>query len=277
MTDTFRLACVQVNAGEDIGSNLANAEKFAREAADDGADLIAFPENVAFMAPDGKGVRENARPEDAHPALPRFRSLARDLERWLLVGSLHIAGVDPSGRVANRTYVLDDKGEIAATYDKLHMFDVELDGGESYRESATFRPGDKAVLARTPFGAIGLTVCYDVRFPYLYRALAHAGADLLAVPSAFTRTTGQAHWHTLLRARAIETGCYVFAPAQTGTHPRGRKTFGHSLIVNPWGEVIADGGEAPGFITADIDREMVRRIRKQVPSLTHDRGFDGPG
>lgn len=277
MSDTvFRLGCVQVNASDDMAANLDAAEGFARAAARAGAQVIGFPENVAFMAPDGVGVREAARPEADHPALARFKALARELEAWLVVGSLGIAGADNDGRVANRSFVIDATGQVMSSYDKIHMFDVVLSGGESYRESSTFCPGARAVVTDTPFGRLGLTICYDVRFPYLYRALAQAGAELIAVPAAFTRTTGVAHWHTLLRARAIETGAYIFAPAQCGTHPRGRQTYGHSLIVNPWGEVLADGGDEPGFICADIDLARVAQVRAQIPALTHDRDFTGP-
>ncbi len=272
----FRLACVQVNAGGDMAANLDAAAGLAREARDGGAQLISFPENVAFMAPDGIGVREAGRAEADHPGLAAFRALARELDAWLLVGSLGITTDDGEGRVANRSFLLNANGETAATYDKIHMFDVTLAGGESYRESATFLAGGRAVLAETPMGALGLTICYDLRFPYLYRALAKAGAQLIAVPSAFTEATGRAHWHTLLRARAIETGCFVFAPAQCGTHPRGRKTFGHSLIVDPWGAVIAEAGIEPGVISAEIDLAKVIQARGQVPSLTHDRDFTGP-
>ncbi len=274
--EPFRLACVQVNAGDDMAANLETAARLGREAREQGAALIGFPEAVAFMAPDGLGVREAARPEDSHPALAHFRALARELDAWLLVGSLAIATGDADGRVANRSFLLDAAGDITARYDKIHMFDVSLDGGESYRESATYRPGGEAVLAPSPFGAIGLTICYDLRFPYLYRALARAGAELIAVPSAFTQATGRVHWETLLRARAIETGCFVFAPAQCGTHPRGRKTYGHSLIVGPWGEVLAEAGEEPAVITAEIDLAACARARAQVPSLSHDRDFTGP-
>jgi deaminated glutathione amidase len=277
MSETrYQLACVQVNAGDDMDANLSAAENIARAAAKDGARLIAFPENVAFMAPDGIGVREAARDEGSHPALARFQALAKELDAWLVVGSLGISGADDQGRVANRSFVIDPAGAVQARYDKIHMFDVQLADGESYRESSTFAPGSQAVSIATPLGRIGLTICYDVRFPYLYRALAKAGAELIAVPSAFTRTTGTAHWHTLLRARAIETGSYIFAPAQCGTHPRGRQTFGHALIVNPWGEVIADGGDQPGYVCAEIDLEMVARVRAQLPSLSHDRDFTGP-
>jgi predicted amidohydrolase len=272
----FRLACVQVNAGDDMAANLETAANLAGQARERGATLIGFPENVAFMAPDGLGVREAAGPEDAHPALARFQALARELDAWLLVGSLAIATGDADERVANRSFLLDAAGDIKARYDKIHMFDVSLAGGESYRESATYRPGAEAVLAPSPFGAIGLTICYDLRFPYLYRALARAGAELIAVPSAFTQATGRVHWETLLRARAIETGCFVFAPAQCGTHPRGRKTHGHSLIIGPWGEVLAEAGEEPAVITAEIDLAACARARAQVPSLSHDRDFTGP-
>ena len=273
---TFRLACVQVNAGDDMPANLAAAADLGRAARDQGAALIGFPENVAFMAPDGVGVRQAAKPEADHPALAAFRDLARELEAWLLVGSLAVATGDADGRVANRTFLVDDSGAVRARYDKIHMFDVALAGGESYTESATFRPGGAAVCAATPFGALGLTICYDLRFPYLYRALAQADARLIAVPSAFTLATGKAHWHTLLRARAIETGCFVFAPAQCGTHPRGRKTFGHSLIIGPWGEILAEADETPGVISAEIDLAASDRARAQVPALTHDRDFTGP-
>ncbi|MDX1486181.1 MAG: carbon-nitrogen hydrolase family protein [Alphaproteobacteria bacterium] len=272
----FRLACVQVNAGDDMAANLAAAADLARTARDDGAALIAFPENVAYMAPDGLGVRENARPEADHPALAAFRELAGELEAWLLVGSLAVATEDAAGRVANRSFLLNAEGEVVVRYDKIHMFDVELAGGESYRESAIYRPGGDAVVVETPFGRLGLSICYDLRFPYLYRALAKAGAELIAVPSAFTQVTGRAHWHTLLRARAIETGCFVFAPAQCGTHPRGRKTFGHALIIDPWGTVLAEAGEGPEVIAAEIDLAACARVREQVPSLSHDRDFAGP-
>jgi predicted amidohydrolase len=267
---------VQVNAGDDMAANVEAASNLAREARAAGARLIGFPENVAYMAPDGIGVREAGRAEADHPALASFRDLARELDAWLLIGSLGISTDDPDGRVANRSFVLNAEGETVVTYDKIHMFDVSLEGGESYRESATFLPGDQAVLAETPMGALGLTICYDLRFAYLYRALAKAGAQIITVPSAFTQATGQAHWHALLRARAIETGCYVFAPAQCGTHPRGRKTFGHSLIIDPWGGILAEAGEEPCVISAEIDLAAVARIRGQVPSLTHDRDFTGP-
>lgn len=276
MPEAVSIACVQVNAGDDVAANMDAAIAHAREAREQGARFLTFPENVAFMAPDGKGVREAASPESSHEALARFRALAKELDAWLLVGSLAVVPDGGDGRVANRCFVLDDKGETVARYDKIHMFDVTLAGGESYRESSTYQAGDKAVVVETPFGRLGLSICYDLRFPYLYRALAKGGAEIITVPSAFTRATGRVHWHTLLRARAIETGCFVVAPAQCGSHPRGRETYGHSLIIDPWGKVIAEGDEAPGVIVADIDRTAVARARGQIPSLDHDRDFTGP-
>ena len=190
----------------------------------------------------------------------------------MLAGSLAVRL--PDGRVANRSVLFDKEGRVAARYDKIHLFDVDLGNGESYRESATIAPGDRAVIAKTPWGPIGLTVCYDLRFPHLYRTLAQRGANFIAIPAAFTRTTGQAHWHVLQRARAIETGCYVFAPGQCGTHAEDRQTYGHSLIVDPWGAVLADGGEQVGIITARIDPAQVAAARRKIPALTHDRPFD---
>jgi predicted amidohydrolase len=245
-----------------------------RAARDDGADLIALPENVAMLEPRNRLIREKAETEADHPALAAFRGLARETGAWILVGSLAIRV--EGDQVANRSLLLDSGGEIVARYDKIHMFDVDLEGGETYRESAIFRPGEQAVVAETPWGGLGMTVCYDLRFAYLYRALAQAGALMLAVPSAFTQVTGRAHWHVLLRARAIETGCFVIAPAQWGEHAEGRKTFGHSLIVDPWGHVVADGGEAVGLVVAEIDPAKSTEARRMIPSLTHDRGFAPP-
>ena len=202
-------------------------------------------------------------------------ALAKDLGIWLSVGSLAIKVA--ADKVANRSFLMGPDGRIHARYDKIHMFDVELPNGETYEESRNYRPGGEAVVADTPFGRLGLTICYDLRFPHLYRALAKAGASYLTVPSAFTQVTGEAHWHVLLRARAIETGCFVFAAAQSGTHENGRKTFGHSLIVGPWGEVLADGGTQTGVVTADIDPARVSEARGRIPALQHDRDFGLPG
>jgi deaminated glutathione amidase len=272
-------ACVQVSAGTEIGPNLEIAGEYVLRAREAGADFIAMPENVSMIVQGRAKVLERARPEESHPAIPFFTGLARETRAWLLVGSLAVRlPAEPDGRerVANRSYLIDPQGVISARYDKIHMFDVDLPGGESYRESATFRPGSQAVVADTPWGRVGLTVCYDVRFAYLYRALAKAGAGILTVPAAFTVPTGRAHWHVLLRARAIETGCFVIAPAQCGTHDNDRKTYGHSLIVSPWGEVLADGGDEPGFVLAELDLDAIAEARRMVPSLNHDRTFEGP-
>ncbi|MSP51998.1 MAG: carbon-nitrogen hydrolase family protein [Alphaproteobacteria bacterium] len=271
---SFTVACVQVNAGNDLDANVAAAGDLIRRARDAGAALIVLPENVSMMANGPKEIRDKAMREREHTALAAFRDLAANVGAWLLIGSLSVKlDEDPDGPVANRSFLVDDVGSIVARYDKIHMFDVDLAGGESYRESKNYRPGAAAVVAPTPFGKIGLTVCYDLRFPHLYRMLAQDGAGILTVPSAFTKVTGEAHWHVLLRARAIETGAYVVAPAQTGTHPGGRKTFGHSLVVAPWGEVVADGGLEPGIVTAVIDPAKSAEARAMVPSLGHDRPF----
>jgi len=270
----FRAACIQVNAGNDLAANIEAAANSVRKARAAGADFALLPENVAMMEWGRENLIAKAAPADRHPALPAFQALARESGIWLHGGTLHVKL--PDGRLANRTYVFAPTGAIAAQYDKIHMFDVDLGNGEVYRESATFRPGEGTTLVDLPWGRLGLTVCYDLRFPHLYRALAKAGADFLCVPAAFTRTTGRAHWHVLLRARAIETGCYVFAPAQCGDHAGGRQTYGHALIVDPWGEVLADGGETPGFIIAEVDPDKVAQARRKVPALEHDRPFASP-
>ena len=275
MTDTVRVACVQPSSGQDLDANLAAAGALVREACAAGAELIALPENIALMDHRSDLVRASARPLDAHPAARFFSALAEELQVWLLAGSM--ASKADDGRLANRSILIDPSGTIVATYDKIHMFDVDLPNGQSYRESEAFRPGGQAVVAETPWGGLGMTVCYDLRFPQLYRALAHAGARLITVPAAFTKHTGEAHWHILMRARAIETGCFVIAPCMWGSHSGDRKTFGHSLIVDPWGEVLADGGEGVGIITADLDLARVDTVRAAIPALAHDRAFLTPG
>jgi predicted amidohydrolase len=274
MSAAFKVACIQLNSGRDLAPNIAAASALIREAKAAGAQFILTPENTGWIEPKRPLQLEKAKPESEHPGVPAFQALAAELKVWLLIGSLSIK-LD-ANTCANRSFLFEPGGCIAARYDKIHMFDVDLENGETYRESATFRPGERAVTAELPWGRVGLTVCYDVRFAYLYRALAQAGASFITVPAAFTRPTGQAHWHVLLRARAIETGCYVFAPAQCGEHAEGRKTFGHSLIVAPWGEVLADGGENVGIIYADIDPAKVTEARNMVPALRHDRPFTGP-
>ncbi len=274
MSKTFTVACVQMTSGPEIMPNVEAASRLVREARKAGATFIVTPENTTFIDPIRERALSKAQGEATHPAIPAFQALAAETGAWLLIGSLTIK-LDAT-TCANRSFLFSPKGKIAARYDKIHMFDVDLVNKESYRESATFRPGRQAVTADLPWGRLGLTVCYDMRFAYLYRALAQAGSSFITVPSAFTRPTGQAHWHVLLRARAIETGCFVFAAAQTGEHAEGRKTYGHSLIVAPWGEVLADAGDDVGFITATIDPAKVTEARNMVPALKHDREFSLP-
>jgi predicted amidohydrolase len=271
MSTPFTLALVQTNSGNQVAPNVATVSEMIRAARGAGADLVMLPEVVSLMETRSALVFEQVRTQDEDEALKAFRGLANDLGIWLHTGSLPIKLSDT--KIANRSFLIDPSGAIKATYDKIHMFDVDLPGGETYRESKNYQPGERAVVADLPWGRLGLTICYDLRFPHLYRALAKAGADFICVPAAFTKVTGEAHWHVLLRARAIETGCFVFAAAQTGTHQNGRQTFGHSLVVDPWGEVIADGGEEVGFITARIDPAKVAEARGRVPSLTHDRDY----
>ena len=269
---SFRVACIQNCAGTETAPNLADCEALTREAGGAGAELILLPEYFTGLDIHGNILIPEAFAEEEHPALPLFGGLARELGAWMVLGSLAIkAGPE---RIYNRTYVLDPAGAAAARYDKIHLFDVDLAGGESYRESATIAPGAVVVVTDLPWGRLGLSVCYDLRFAKLYRALAQAGADFLSVPAAFTKTTGRAHWHVLLRARAIETGCYVFAPCQYGVHAGGRATYGHSLIIDPWGKVLADGGEDRGFIMADVDPAAVAKARSMIPALEHDRPFE---
>lgn len=273
MQSTFRVACVQNRATEDLAASLTDACDLVRAAQAAGADLVCTPEFFSCLSLASDGLRVGGHTEQDHPALPVTRALAAELGTWLLLGSLAIRG--ESGKLRNRSYVIDATGQIVARYDKIHLFDVDLGSGESYRESDVLEPGDLAINAPTPWGLLGLSVCYDLRFAYLYRALAQAGALFLTVPAAFTKTTGKAHWHTLLRTRAIETGSYVFAPCQYGTHGKG-ETYGHSLIIDPWGEVLCDGGEERGFVVADVDTRKVQQARSKIPALQHDRPFSGP-
>lgn len=246
----------------------------AREAAAEGARLITTPEYAFVLDGRGRIMRECALEPDGGAVLGGMRELARELDVWLLLGSITVRTDEE--RIANRSVLLSADGSVAATYDKIHMFDVTLPDGKVIRESSAYRPGDRAVIAATPWGKLGLTVCYDLRFPALFRALARAGAQIISVPSSFQRQTGKAHWHTLLRARAIENECFILAPAMCGDHPGDRQTYGHSLIVDPWGEVLADGGEAPGIVYAEIDLKRVPKVRRMMPSLEHDREFSLP-
>jgi predicted amidohydrolase len=273
-TSKFILACVQPTAADTVAVNIDEVGGLISRAADEGAQFVATPETCGLMEMHRDALFEKIRPQEDDAALKAWCRLARDRRIWLLIGSLMIRLSDR--QAANRSFLIDDAGDIRATYDKLHMFDVDLGEGERYQESQTYRPGTKAVVADTPWGRLGMSICYDLRFAYLYRALALAGAEMLAVPAAFTVPTGEAHWHTLLRARAIDTGAFVFAPAQTGHHATGRKTYGHSLIVDPWGKVLADGGQGKGAILSEIDMARVAEVRRNVPALSHTRGFEGP-
>jgi predicted amidohydrolase len=275
MTDTLRVGCVQLTSTTRIDANIELSTALVREAHGAGARFITMPEVVNLCQRRSDEAVAAAHPEDSEPSLAAYRALAADLDVWILVGSIAIKLPDDE-RLANRSYLIDNRGGIVARYDKVHMFDVNLANGETFRESKTYRPGGEAVVADTPWGVLGMTICYDVRFPYLYRMLAHAGARMITVPSAFTRRTGQAHWHTLLQSRAIETASFVIAPAQCGDHEDGRKSYGHSLIVAPWGEVLADGGETPGVITADLDFAAVDKARTMIPALEHDRELAPP-
>ena len=268
----FRAGLVQLRSGRAVAPNLEKAEALIRRAARGGAQYVQTPENTGIMELEPDLVLATAESEGKSALLAWAKALARDLGIWLHVGSIAIK-LDQT-RVANRSYLIDPKGHVAARYDKLHMFDVDLAGGESYRESQYFRPGAKAVLADLPFGRLGLSICYDLRFASLYRALAAAGAELIGIPAAFTKQTGEAHWHVLTRARAIETGAFVLAATQGGLHENGRSTFGHSIIVSPWGEILAEAGEEPGVIFADIDPAATEEARGRIPAIKHGREFE---
>lgn len=269
----FRVGLVQMCTGRDVARNLVDLSRLVREAAAGGAQYIQTPEVSVLMERDRARLFVETRPEEGNPAVAHCQALARELGVWLHLGSMGVL-VKPD-KIANRSFLFSPEGRIAARYDKIHMFDVDLQGGESYRESRNFEPGTKAVLADLPWGTLGLTICYDMRFPALYRALAKAGAQFVAVPSAFTVPTGQAHWHALLRARAIEAQCFIFAAAQAGTHENGRSTYGHSMVISPWGEVLAEAdGENASVVIADIDLQAVEEARRRVPSLQHDRPFE---
>lgn len=268
---TFRAACIQNTANRNIATNIVWVCERISEARAEGADFITLPETVCLIEPDNERIPDASYSEEDDAALGAFRNAARTLEVTILVGSQLIKTADD--RIVNRSFLLDTQGAIVARYDKLHMFDIELSNGEFYRESDVVAAGDKAVLATTPWGLLGMSVCYDLRFAALYRTLAQNGAQFITIPAAFTQTTGEAHWHTLVRARAIETACYVIAPNQCGHHVDNRKSWGHSLIVDPWGEILADGGAEPGIIYADIDLSKVDKARNMIPALKHDRAF----
>ncbi len=269
--DPFKAACVQLRCGLDIKANLDDCAGFIREAAAEGAELVLTPENTGAISAVHAMPHGDEATFERHPALPFFSSLASELSIWLAIGSVGIFLGD--GKYANRSLAFSPKGELIAYYDKMHMFDVQVSETETWRESDQFTAGERAVLVDLPWGKLGLTICYDLRFPELYRDIARAGVSFVTIPSAFTVPTGQAHWHVLLRARAIETGCYVFAPAQSGTHENGRVTYGHTLIVDPWGEISGELETDTGWIMAEIDPARVQEARRRLPSLKHDQAY----
>jgi deaminated glutathione amidase len=269
---TFKAAMIQMRSGLRPGTNIDDAVRMIGEAKSAGAEYVLTPEMTNILVAKREQLFAAVVEEEADASLASLRELARKLGVYIHIGSLAIK-ISPD-RAANRSFLVDPKGDIAARYDKIHMFDVDLADGESYRESRNYRPGELAVLADLPWGRLGMTVCYDLRFPALYRALAEAGATMLAIPSAFTKQTGEAHWHVLIRTRAIENGCFVFAAAQGGTHENGRETYGHSLIVDPWGRILAEGGIEPGVVMAEIDPAEVANARARIPSLEHGRRFE---
>ncbi|MGQ0455785.1 MAG: carbon-nitrogen hydrolase family protein [Hyphomicrobium sp.] len=269
---TFRAGLVQMHSGRDVDANITDALALIREAASLGADYIQTPEVTTLMETDPARLLAEIEPEAGNRALDAFAAAARDHKVWLHIGSMAVK-LDER-RLANRSYLFGPDGRIAARYDKIHMFDVDLGNGDVYSESASYRRGDRAVLAALPWGPIGLTICYDLRFPALHRALAKGGAKFIAGPAAFTRITGEAHWHALLRARAIESQSFVFAASQGGRHESGRETYGHSLIVSPWGKILAEAGVDPGVVVADIDVAMIDDVRRRLPSLDHDQAFE---
>ncbi len=272
--ESFRIACLQMNSGNDFAENLKVFGAMAKEAAGGGAQFILSPEYFLMMDGSGRTMREGALDERGEPALSTLAALARELEVWVLAGSVTLKAGD--GRMCNRSVLISAEGRLEATYDKIHMFDVTLPDGKVIRESSAYRSGERAVVAETPWGRLGMTVCYDLRFPGLFRALAQAGAEFISVPSLFQRQTGKAHWHALLRARAIENECFILAPAMCGDHPGNRQSYGHTLVIDPWGEVIAEGGESPGIVYADIEPRRVAKVRGMIPSLEHDRPFAPP-
>jgi len=273
-------ALIQTTSSDDPRENLARISAQIRGAVNDGAQFVLTPE-VSNCVSTSRAYQESVLQHEADDlSLSGYRALALELGIWLMIGSLALKTGDPDGRFANRCFLISPDGNVHARYDKIHMFDVEVSKEETYRESAGYRPGDKAVVSKTPFGTIGLSICYDLRFAHLYRALAKAGAEILTIPSAFSPVTGAAHWESLLRARAIETGCFVLAPAQTGKHAasqgKERQTFGHSLAISPWGEVLANGFTEVGTVLVDLNLSEVSKARAKIAALSHDRAFEGP-
>ena len=273
-TRKVRIGCVQTPALPTFDEAIEAARRLAGEAVAAGAELVCLPEYCGGLKSENGVLKPPSAPEATHPVLEALRNFTRDAGVWMLIGSVAVDG--PEGRLINRGFMVDDKGEIRARYDKIHLFDVDLSETERYRESAVINPGGQAVVTDTPWGRLGMSTCYDLRFPHLYRSLAHAGAEILAVPAAFMKVTGQAHWHVLNRARAIENGAVVVAPCAVGPVPGGGAVYGHSLIVSPWGEILAEGGDGVSTIVATVDMESVASVRRRVPSLRHDRPFSQP-
>ena len=271
MQNILKISCIQLTSSANMADNIAKIGDMVAQAASSGAQLIATPENSFLMA-EPKSSPE-LYTQSQHPAVKAAAEMARNNKVWLLIGSVAILPDAHAQKTYNRSLLFNPDGKIVAHYDKIHLFDVEVGDGQTYRESAKMLAGNQAVIAETPFANLGMSICYDLRFPQLYRKLAKAGANIIAVPAAFTQKTGEAHWHILLQARAIETGCFIIAPAQTGTHAGGRQTYGHSLIIDPWGRILADAGTEEGIITAEIDLTEVEKTRKNLPSLQHDREF----
>ncbi len=272
---TFRAACIQLRSTTSVSENLETVERLVREAVASGAEYVQTPEMTNVVNRDRKALAASIFPESSDPSVKRLSSLAGELGIVLHIGSLALKAAD--GRIANRALLFGRGGHVMARYDKIHLFDVDLPGGESWRESAVYHPGDRAVVADLPWLRLGVSICYDIRFPQLYRALAHAGAAALTAPAAFTRQTGEAHWHVLQRARAIENGAFVISAAQAGLHADGRETYGHSMIVAPWGEVLAEaGGQGPEIIMAEIDPELSLQARQRIPVLKNERQFAHP-
>lgn len=276
----MKTALVQLTSSDDPAGNLRVTRDYIAAAAADGAGFVLTPEVTNCVSGSRRHQNTVLQSESEDQTLASLREQAAALGIWVLIGSLGLKTNDADGRFANRSFLIGPDGEISARYDKIHMFDVQVTPEETFRESDGYRPGTRAVTADTPFGCVGMTVCYDVRFPHLHHALAQAGAEILTVPAAFSPVTGAVHWEALLRARAIETGCYVLAPAQTGTHPttRGkvRRTYGHSMAISPWGEILVECGTDPGFWTFDLDLSLVAEARRKIPALGHVRHFDGP-
>lgn len=267
------IGCVQLNSGPDVDSNLREAEKWIRQSVAQGAEFVLTPENTDFMREHESLMLETAKPIEGNTTVQFFSDLAAELKIWILVGSLKIK--ISKSHVVNRSFLFNPAGDIVTDYDKIHLFDVDLPDGERYRESACVQGGAKAISANVDGHILGLSICYDIRFPHLYRDLAKAGAQMIAIPAAFSQMTGRDHWEVLLRARAIETGCFVLAPAQCGSHEGGRKTHGHSMIISPWGTILSEiKDDNPGFINETINFEAVSKARQAIPSLQHDKNYE---